>query len=292
MLSRLPLLTAFAVSVFGRGKKDVSSKRIMIRTMLTAMLAVVTAVLAGCVTAGRQASSCAELLPIAFNEKSTQKLDYEVLGEPGQRVTVYGMLCNSRKWKESKQEQWLLASLPEAPLCQYAFRLAKPVLQLPPCDVQSADPPGKGLVGPYKMTGTLGIGWTDPKLTYSRDKYHQLAEVKFEKLGIPRSIPANCATAVRHQWRQIGRFTIGSGFPSTLDARESSQLPLSDFIRQHDPILLGLSVDGKRALYCCAGGRKYLSWHGEAHARVYCLVDLERKNPIKLYITASSGGLE
>ena len=267
-------------------------ERIMIRTTLTAMLVVVTAVPAGCVTAGRQASSRAELLPIAFNEKSTKKLDYEALGEPGQRVTVYGMLCNSRKWKESKQEQWLLASLPEVPFSRYELRLAKPVFQLPPCYVQFADPPGKGLVGPCKITGTLGIGWTDPKLTYSRDKYHQLAGVKFEELHIPRSISANCTAAVRQQWRQIGRFTIGSGFPSTLDARESSQLPLSDFVRQHDPILLFLSVDGKEAMYCCAEGRKYLSWHGEAHARVYCLVDLERKNPIKLYITATSYALE
>jgi len=264
----------------------------MIRTTLTAMLVVVTAVLAGCATAGRQASARAELLPIAVNEKSTQKLDYEALGEPGQRVTVYGMLCNSRKWKESKQEQWLLASLPEVPFSRYELRLAKPVLQLPPCYVQFADPPGKALVGPYKMTGTLGIGWTDPKLTYSRDKYHQLAKVKFEKLHVPRGIPANCTAAVRHQWRQIGRFTIASGFPSTQGARESSKLSLSDFVRQHDPILLRLSVDGKQALYCCAEGRKYLSWHGEALGRVYCLVDLERKNPIKLYIMTTSYALE
>ncbi len=292
MLLRLPLLMVFAVSVFGCGKKDVSSERTMIMTTLTAMFVVVTAVLAGCATAGRRGTARTKLLPIAFNEKSTQKLDYEALGEPGQRVTVYGMLCNSRKWKESKQEQWVLASLPEVPFSRYELRLAKPVLQLPPCYVQFADPPGKGLVGPYRITGTLGTGWTDPKLTYSRDKYHQLAGVKFEELHIPRSISANCTAAVRQQWRQIGRFTIGSGFPSTLDARESSQLPLSDFVRQHDPILLFLSVDGKEAMYCCAEGRKYLSWHGEAHARVYCLVDLERKNPIKLYITATSYALE
>ncbi len=261
----------------------------MNRTALLCLTLWNIALVAGCV---RQASSRAELLPIAFNEKSTQKLGYEALGEPGERVTVCGMLRNSRKWEESQQEQWLLASLPEVPFSRYSLRLAKPVLQLPPCDVQFADPPGKGLVGPYKMTGTLGIGWTDPKLTYSRDKYHQLAEVKFEELHIPGSIPANCTTAVRRQWEQIGRFTIASGLPSTQGARESSQLPLSDFVRQHDPILLGLSVDGKEALYCCAEGRKYLSWHGEALARVYCLVDLERKRPIKLYIIATSYALE
>jgi hypothetical protein len=202
------------------------------------------------------------------------------------------MLRNSRKCKESEQEQWLLASAPDAPFSGYCLRLAEPPLELPPCFVQLADPPGKSLVGPYKMTGTLGTARTDPKQTYSRTKYHQLSDVTFEKLSIPQSIPASCRAAVRQQWKDIGSLMIASGIPSTEEARSSSQLPLSDFVRQQAPTLLCLRVDGKQALYCCAEGRKYLSWHGEALARVYCLIDLEQQKPVRIHIETSTYALE
>ena len=96
---------------------------------------------------------------------------------------------------------------------------------------------------------------------------------------------------MRH-WRRIGRFTVPVGFPATLNARNASQLALSDFLRRHGPILLRLSVDGQQALYCCAEGRKYLAWHGEALARVYCLFDLRDKKPLKLYIESKTYALE
>ena len=241
---------------------------------------------------GRHQQAQAERLPIVFDKKSPRKLDYQGLGKVGDSITLHGVLRNARKWADSRQEQWLVCSVRDEPFCGYWIRLAKPVLMLPPCDVEFADPPGKSIVGPYRMTGTLGVGWTDPKLTCSRDKYFQLADVKFEELRIPGNVSRSCAKAVREHWDRIGRATVGVGFPSTAEARNSSRLPLSEFVRQHEPILLRLSVDGRQALYCCAEGRKYLSWHGEALARVYCLIDLRKATPVRLYVETHTYPLE
>jgi len=216
-------------------------------------------------------------IPIVVNGK-VGKEDRLIWSDFSKPTTMYGVLYNRRSFEESSQSQALISSASGVPYSSTFIPLSKPILKLPAYYHKFADPPGTNSVGIYKITG---------KVRRSKKKDGIVLDFsKAEQVRIDSDVVKLTKEAFATNWPRIANHAT----PEYLDV--DAPVKLGAFVKPIEPVVTTTTIDGKCYLFACAEGRAYLSWHGECRACVYCLIDVEKMQVKRFYVTSASYGLE
>jgi hypothetical protein len=253
----------------------------MVSRAILVVLAGVLPPLSGCASPSGAVRPAAADVPIVFNPKDGAFDAAELLGRPGDEVCVHGALVNTRLFEERPPSQSLVVMRPGEPFSGYWLHLGEPALDLPASYPEFADPPGKNIVGPFKMTGRLATTKTESGVAY------QLIVKDMKRLPIDRELRSLCVKVLCESWPRISAYDVS--IPAEWRKRP---IKLGQVAMPMPPTLMGVSPGGRECLFLCAEGRRYLAIHGETLARVYCLVDAKAGRVRAIYIKSTSYALE